>query len=52
VAESRTGIDVVAGDGYLVRILQLQMPGSKRMAVADFLNARSLMDERFSKIIA
>lgn len=52
VAESRTGIDIVAGDGYLVRILQLQMPGSKRMAVADFLNARSLMDERFSKVAA
>lgn len=42
MAESRAGIDVLAGDGALVRITSLQMAGGKRMAVADFLNARSL----------
>ena len=50
VAETRAGIDIVAGDGYLVRILELQMAGSKRLAVADFLNARSLLGEYFSKV--
>ncbi|PID49216.1 MAG: methionyl-tRNA formyltransferase [Proteobacteria bacterium] len=47
VAESREGIDIVAGDGRLVRILSLQMPGGKRLSVADFVNARSLSGERF-----
>ncbi|SKA68348.1 methionyl-tRNA formyltransferase [Thiothrix eikelboomii] len=50
VAETRAGIDIVAGDGYLVRILELQMAGSKRLAAADFLNARSLLGEHFSKV--
>lgn len=50
VAESRAGIDIVAGDGHLVRILQLQMAGGKRLAAAEFLNARSLVGERFSKV--
>ena len=47
VAESRDGIDVVAGDGALVRIHRLQMPGGKRLDVADFVNARTLMNVRF-----
>ena len=47
IAESRDGIDVVAGDGQLVRILSLQNPGGKRMSVADFTNARSLLGVRF-----
>lgn len=47
VAEGRTGIDVAAGDGAVVRILQLQMPGGKRLSAADFVNARSLLDVRF-----
>lgn len=51
VAKSREGIDIVAGDGQLVRILQLQMAGSKRLAAVDFLNARSLVGERFSKVV-
>lgn len=50
VDESRAGIDVVAGDGQLVRILQLQMAGGKRLTAAEFLNARSLVGERFSKV--
>lgn len=47
VAESREGIDIMAGDGALVRVHRLQMPGGKRMDVADFVNARTLMDVRF-----
>lgn len=47
VAESRDGLDIVAGDGALVRIHRLQMPGGKRMDVADFVNARTLMNVRF-----
>lgn len=50
VAESRAGIDIVAGDGQLLRILQLQMAGGKRLAAAEFLHARSLLGERFSKV--
>lgn len=48
VAESREGLDIIAGDGACVRVTQLQMPGGKRMAVADFLNARTLMGVRFA----
>lgn len=50
VAESREGIDIVAGDGGLVRIHRLQMPGGKRMAVADFVNARTLLGVRFDDL--
>lgn len=50
VAESKAGIDIVAGDGQLVRILQLQMAGGKRLAAADFLNARSLLGEQLTKV--
>lgn len=50
VAESKAGIDIVAGDGRLVRILQLQMAGGKRLAAADFLNARSLLGEQLTKV--
>ncbi len=46
-AESRDGIDIAAGDGGIVRILQLQMPGGKRLSAADFVNARSLLDVQF-----
>ena len=42
VAESREGIDIAAGDGQVVRIQVLQPAGGRRMAVADFVNARSL----------
>lgn len=47
MAESREGIDILAGDGRLVRIHRLQMPGGKRMDVADFINARTLSGVRF-----
>ncbi|MBE9568153.1 MAG: methionyl-tRNA formyltransferase [Proteobacteria bacterium] len=44
VAESADGIDVVCGEG-LLRITRLQPEGKRQMAVADFLNANSLLDQ-------
>jgi len=41
IAVSRDGIDVATGQGVL-RLNQIQIPGKKAMAVADFLNANSL----------
>lgn len=37
VTDGRTHFDVATADGY-VRITELQIPGKRRMAVADFLN--------------
>ncbi len=48
LAESRAGIEVLTGDGASVNLTSLQMAGGKRMAVADFLNARSLSGTCFS----
>lgn len=45
VAESAQGIDVITGDGIL-RITELQPEGKRRMPVADFLNANSLLDQQ------
>ncbi len=44
VAESVNGIDVVTGEG-LLRITQLQPEGKRKMPVADFLNANSLLNQ-------
>ena len=44
VAESSKGIDVATGDGVL-RITQLQPEGKRKMPVADFLNANSLINQ-------
>ena len=44
LAESASGIDVVTGEG-LLRITELQAEGKRRMAVADFLNANSLLGQ-------
>ncbi len=47
IAESAAGIDVVTGDGVL-RITQLQAEGKRKMLVADFLNANSLLGQNLS----
>ncbi len=39
IAANTTGIDVKTGDGVL-RLLQLQLPGGRKMNVRDFLQAR------------
>lgn len=44
IAESTDGIDVVTGEGIL-RITELQAEGKRKMSVADFLNANSLLDQ-------
>ena len=46
VAESKAGIDIATGEGVL-RILRLQMAGGKQLSAAEFVNARSLLGERF-----
>ncbi|MCU7799025.1 MAG: methionyl-tRNA formyltransferase [gamma proteobacterium symbiont of Lucinoma myriamae] len=42
IAESSQGIDILAKNG-VVRIIELQMPGKKRIMVKDFINGQSLM---------
>ncbi len=44
IAESAQGIDVATGDGVL-RITELQAEGKRKMSVADFLNANSLLTQ-------
>ncbi len=46
VAESAEGIDIVARGG-VVRVLELQMPGKKRILVKDFINGQSLLGVKF-----
>jgi methionyl-tRNA formyltransferase len=44
IAESASGIDVATGEGVL-RITELQAEGKRRMTVADFLNANTLLGQ-------
>ncbi len=46
LAESAVGIDILARGG-LVRVLELQMPGKKRIMVKDFINGQSLLGVQF-----
>lgn len=41
IAVNKDSIDVATGDGIL-RLIQIQLPGKRAMAVADFLNANSI----------
>ncbi len=41
VAAGKQGIDVACGSGCL-RLLEIQMPGARRLSAADFLNARNV----------
>ena len=45
---SKEGITVATGDG-LIRILRLQYPGKKPMAVRDFLNGNSITEKYFKR---
>ena len=42
VAAGKDGIDMACGDGVVLRILELQAPGSRRMAAADYLRGHPI----------
>ena len=42
LAAGKAGIDVACGDGKVLRILELQAPGSRRMAAADYLRGHPI----------
>lgn len=42
LAAGKEGIDVACGDGAVLRILELQAPGSRRMAAADYLRGHPI----------
>lgn len=44
-AAGKAGIDVACGDGHLLRILELQPQGGRRMAAADYLRGHPLQVE-------
>ena len=42
VAAGKAGIDIACGDGKVLRILELQAPGSRRMAAAAYLSGHPI----------
>ena len=42
LAAGKQGIDVACGDGKVLRLTQLQAPGGKRMAAADYLRGHPI----------
>ena len=42
LSADKNGIDVACGDGKVLRILELQAPGSRRMAAADYLRGHPI----------
>lgn len=42
LAAQKEGIDVACGDGMVIRILELQAPGSRRMTAADYLRGHPI----------
>lgn len=42
VSAGKEGIDIACGDGMVLRILELQAPGSRRMAAADYLRGHPI----------
>ena len=42
LAAGKQGIEIACGDGAVLRILELQAPGSRRMAAADYLRGHPL----------
>ena len=42
VSADKQGIDIACGDGQVLRILELQAPGGKRMSAADYLRGHPI----------
>ena len=42
VSAGKQGIDIACGDGIILRILELQAAGKKRMRAADYLRGNPL----------
>lgn len=51
VQANNTGIDVVTGDKTILRILRLQLPGSKPMQVKDVLNSKAKLLKIHSSLL-
>jgi methionyl-tRNA formyltransferase len=49
VRTGRDGIDVVCGTGIL-RLLEVQLPGGRRISAADFGNSQSTAGERLQPV--